>query len=791
MNASNDMASTGSSKLSFTPAGDVEASTGFSSLEKTRQVLVFQTIQEAISAIPPRLDATFPRVVAAYISVSKVVEAASQGLLDEHNLKQLESDVDAAGGVIAPGLWSQGDNSISVFRSATFEHLRINFQAPVVDAAVAALNARLSLLKLNDLGRVFQVIATFFSPLTATASNSSSILAFKELDVDRQVLVFRTIQDASLVNPPRTEATFLAVVSAFQSEVRLLNAASCGELSDYDFEAFELSIEAAGGVLSPGTFAKGKQSIAAFRAETFKSLQPLLPAEVMASAVSALNARLREIRPSSLQALFKGVHTFFMPLLAQGLTSPTLQSFKTLDPHHQALVFRTVEIGIRTRPDLENTIFSSAVKAICAEQEILKASSIGKLTLPLLIEFKNAIELCGGFVEPHFRSDGEGSVGEFISSYFLVLKRDMPPEVSDAALSALNAKLQASSASNLNDVIRETRAFLDPLITVLQLKPLQPASSSTETLPSVEMLAIEPPPLTPPLELETPPIQLYVTPDELRESEDLEGFVVSQSIEPPIEESLFEPTFETTPSIGSNMDLHPSEPPESSDLPSINVGLNQTIVLPLEPEALSIPPQGISNEPIGNPCLQESVTPSLTEDLESPLSNLPIAGSTDKSISVPSGSTEFPISWVLVDELAVGPAPVEARHLDRLKAAGIASILSLCSTQERAEPDDLNLRFHCQRIVLPEPRTQGNPTIEQLEQALTALDELRSHGAVYVHCVAAVERSPLVCMAWLIQQHGVTRQHALDYMLQVHPGTSPSSDLLAILSELPPITSSD
>ena len=159
MNASNDMASTGSFKLSFTPAGDVEASTGFSSLEKTRQVLVFQTIQEAISAIPPRLDATFPRVVAAYISVSKVVEAASQGLLDEHNLKQLESDVDAAGGVIAPGLWSQGDNSISVFRSATFEHLRLNFQAPVVDAAVAALNARLSLLKLNDLGRVFQVIA--------------------------------------------------------------------------------------------------------------------------------------------------------------------------------------------------------------------------------------------------------------------------------------------------------------------------------------------------------------------------------------------------------------------------------------------------------------------------------------------------------------------------------------------------------------------------------------------------------------------------------------------------------
>ena len=389
MNASNNLESTENSNQGLSLAGDIDASAGFSSLDKSRQVLVFQTIQEAISAVPPRLEATFPRVVTAFTTLTKVVEAAAQGLLNENVLRQLESDVDAAGGVIAPGLWSQGDNSISVFRAATFEQLRNNFQPPVVDAALEALNARLRALRLNDLGRVFQVIATFFSPLTSTTGNTANLQALKDLDVDRQVLVFRTIQQATLANPPRTEASFPSVVAAFQAEVKLLNSACCGKLTDELFETFEISIEAAGGVLAPSTYAKGQQSIAAFRAETFKSLQPLLPAEVMASAVSALNARLREVRPNSLQALFKGVHSFFMPLLAQGLTSPTLQSFKTLDPHYQALVFRTVETAVSSNPDLEGIIFSSAVKAICAELTTIKAASIGKLTIPILLDLQS------------------------------------------------------------------------------------------------------------------------------------------------------------------------------------------------------------------------------------------------------------------------------------------------------------------------------------------------------------------------------------------------------------------
>jgi len=144
----------------------------------------------------------------------------------------------------------------------------------------------------------------------------------------------------------------------------------------------------------------------------------------------------------------------------------------------------------------------------------------------------------------------------------------------------------------------------------------------------------------------------------------------------------------------------------------------------------------------------------------------------------------FPISWVLVQDLALGPAPVAARHLNRLEAEGITAVLSLCSTEEKAAPPDLEERFHCRRLVLPDHRSQGTLSIGQLEQALEVLAELRSHGPVFVHCVAAIERSPLVCLAWLMREHGLTRQNALDYLLQVHPGTSPSAAHLMLLAQL-------
>ena len=146
--------------------------------------------------------------------------------------------------------------------------------------------------------------------------------------------------------------------------------------------------------------------------------------------------------------------------------------------------------------------------------------------------------------------------------------------------------------------------------------------------------------------------------------------------------------------------------------------------------------------------------------------------------------SRFRINWVLVDELAIGPAPRAERHLDRLEDQGIRAVLSLCSEQEAPPPPELCSRFACTRLVLPDHRAARLPDPPELAAALEALTDLRRHGPVFVHCVAAMERSPLVCLAWLVNRHGQSPQAALDYLMQVHPGTNPLPGQLKLLDQL-------
>ena len=144
----------------------------------------------------------------------------------------------------------------------------------------------------------------------------------------------------------------------------------------------------------------------------------------------------------------------------------------------------------------------------------------------------------------------------------------------------------------------------------------------------------------------------------------------------------------------------------------------------------------------------------------------------------------FRLDWVLVEELAIGPAPRADRHLDRLQEAGIKAVLSLCGPAEAALPEGLAEQFAHRRFVLPDHRAGRLPQLSELEGALDALAALRQQGPVYVHCVAAMERSPLVCLAWLVSRHGQTPERALDYLMQVHPGTNPLPGQLALLGLL-------
>jgi len=159
----------------------------------------------------------------------------------------------------------------------------------------------------------------------------------------------------------------------------------------------------------------------------------------------------------------------------------------------------------------------------------------------------------------------------------------------------------------------------------------------------------------------------------------------------------------------------------------------------------------------------------------------PIHHASGDSQGMPRSS--FRIDWVLRDQLALGPAPRRLEHLGQLERAGVQAVLSLCDAPELPMPVELGQRFLWARQVLPDHRAGRYPTAAELEAALAELGRLRREaGAVFVHCVASMERSPLVCLAWLMRERGLSRLQALDYLMQVHPGTNPLPGQLELLA---------
>ena len=146
--------------------------------------------------------------------------------------------------------------------------------------------------------------------------------------------------------------------------------------------------------------------------------------------------------------------------------------------------------------------------------------------------------------------------------------------------------------------------------------------------------------------------------------------------------------------------------------------------------------------------------------------------------------SRFRIDWMLVDELAIGPVLRATRHLDRIQEQGIEAVPSLCGINEAPTAEGLTERFEHRRVVLPDHRAERLPEPAELQSSLVALRELRASGPVFVHCVAAMERPALVCLAWLVSRHGQSPQAALDYLMQVHPGTNPLPGQLQLLQLL-------
>ncbi len=144
----------------------------------------------------------------------------------------------------------------------------------------------------------------------------------------------------------------------------------------------------------------------------------------------------------------------------------------------------------------------------------------------------------------------------------------------------------------------------------------------------------------------------------------------------------------------------------------------------------------------------------------------------------------FKVNWVLNEELAIGTAPCKHEDLEKLSKEGIKSILSLCGENEVNSDLILDKLFYHKRFVLPDHKTGRIITCMELNESVSLIENLLKHGPVFVHCYAAVERSPLVCMAWLMKEHQLTFQQSLDYLMQTNPGTNPLPGQLRVLKEI-------
>ena len=140
--------------------------------------------------------------------------------------------------------------------------------------------------------------------------------------------------------------------------------------------------------------------------------------------------------------------------------------------------------------------------------------------------------------------------------------------------------------------------------------------------------------------------------------------------------------------------------------------------------------------------------------------------------------------WVLIDELAVGALPKKDSHLSFLKDNNIKSIFTLCAEEEGQLPINFKDQFNCNNYVLPDHKSKTLPKIEDIKECINILENLIKKGAVYVHCFAGVERSPLICLAYLITNKNIDMQNALEYMMQIHPSTNPLKGQLDTLNKL-------
>ncbi len=141
-------------------------------------------------------------------------------------------------------------------------------------------------------------------------------------------------------------------------------------------------------------------------------------------------------------------------------------------------------------------------------------------------------------------------------------------------------------------------------------------------------------------------------------------------------------------------------------------------------------------------------------------------------------------NWVLLNKIAIGTFPKNLKDISTLELKGIKSILNLTYEYESNLLTNNDSNILSVRYSLPDHKSKEELKLEDIASSIEIIDKLLMRGPIYIHCYASIERSPIVCMAWLVKKMNLKPMQAMDYLKQVHKPTNPLIENLSILKNL-------
>lgn len=158
------------------------------------------------------------------------------------------------------------------------------------------------------------------------------------------------------------------------------------------------------------------------------------------------------------------------------------------------------------------------------------------------------------------------------------------------------------------------------------------------------------------------------------------------------------------------------------------------------------------------------------------------------SSSPPAGQPPVPpllYSWILTNELAIGPIPGDDSHWRQLEEAGFRNRFSCCYPEEEEAFSPAPAHWRSEGLALPDHRQQELLLPERLLAALDAAEALMIEGSpLYLHCLAGRERSSLLAIGLTARRRSIDVFAALDWVRRCHPPAAPIYDHLDLLENL-------